>query len=135
MALEFATIARFLLRTLAVAIAMFALRFIGHQLLLGRDYVSIEPIMRGKQQMQAYMPFALISRLSVSGAMVWIYSQGRTSKPWPSEACQTRLCRPCSIGRCVMQSSKRAELPLREYTAEGVSSNLHLDSRCCGLTG
>lgn len=52
---------RLIRRTVAVAIAMFALGFIGHQLLLGRDYVSIEPIMRSKQDMQAHMPFALIS--------------------------------------------------------------------------
>jgi hypothetical protein len=50
--------------------------------LLGRDYVSIEPIMRTKQDMQAHMPFALISCLCFSGALVWIYSQTRNSRPW-----------------------------------------------------
>ena len=69
--------AKFLGRTLIVAFAMFVLGFLGHQLLLGRDYVSIEPIMRSKQDMQAHMPFALISCLCFSGALVWIYSQTR----------------------------------------------------------
>ena len=32
--------------------------------------------------MQAHMPFALISCLCFSGALVWIYSQTRNSKPW-----------------------------------------------------
>lgn len=73
---------RFLLRTLLIAIAMFALGFIGHQLLLGKAYVAIEPIMRNKAAMQSHMPFALISCLVFSAAFVWIYSQGRSSKPW-----------------------------------------------------
>jgi len=76
------TTTKFLLRTLAVAIAMFALGFVGHQLLLGHDYVAIEPIMRSKQDMQAHMPFALISCFCFSAALVWMYSQGRNSKSW-----------------------------------------------------
>ena len=72
----------FALRTVVVAIAMFALGFIGHQLLLGRDYVAIEPIMRDKADMQAHMPFAFISALCFSGAFVWIYSQGRGGRFW-----------------------------------------------------
>lgn len=76
------TTTKFLLRTFILAVAMFALGFVGHQVLLGRDYASIEPIMRSKQDMQAHMPFALISCLCFSGALVWIYSQARNSKPW-----------------------------------------------------
>jgi hypothetical protein len=76
------TTIKFLIRTLVVAVAMFAFGFVGHQLLLGRDYVSIEPIMRSKRDMQAHMPFALISCFCFSGALVWMYSQARNSKPW-----------------------------------------------------
>jgi hypothetical protein len=76
------TTTKFLLRTLIVAVAMFVLGFVGHQVLLGRDYVSIEPIMRTKQDMQAHMPFALISCLCFSGALVWMFSQTRNSRPW-----------------------------------------------------
>ena len=76
------TTTKFLLRTLAVAIAMFALGFVGHQLLLGHDYVAIEPIMRSQQDLQAHMPFALISCFCFSAALVWMYSQGRNSKSW-----------------------------------------------------
>jgi hypothetical protein len=76
------TATKLLVRILIVAVAMFALGFVGHQVLLGRDYASIEPIMRSKQDMQAHMPFALISCLCFSGALVWIYSQTRNSKPW-----------------------------------------------------
>jgi hypothetical protein len=74
---------KFALRTVVVAIVMFTLGFIGHQLLLGRDYVSIEPIMRTKPDMQAHMPFALISCFCFSAALVWIYSQTGNEKPWP----------------------------------------------------
>ena len=39
--------------------------------------------MRNKADMEAHMPFALISSLCFAGAFVWIYSQGRSdSKPW-----------------------------------------------------
>jgi hypothetical protein len=76
------TLGKFLLRILAVAVAMFVLGFIGHQLLLGRDYVLIEPIMRDKADMQAHMPFALVSCFAFSGALVWIYSQFRRDGAW-----------------------------------------------------
>ena len=73
---------RFLLRTIVMAIAWFALGYVGHQLLLGRDYVAIEPIMRTKADMRAHMMFAPLSGLMVAAAMVWIYAQGRSAKPW-----------------------------------------------------
>jgi hypothetical protein len=73
---------KFLLRMIVVAVAMFALGYIGHQLLLGRAYAAIEPIMRNKADMMAHMPFALINSLLFSGAFVWIYSQGKSTKPW-----------------------------------------------------
>ena len=76
------TTKNFLLRTLVVAVVMFVLGFIGHQLLLGRDYASIEPIMRSKQDMQARMPFALISCFCFSAALVWIYALTRNSRAW-----------------------------------------------------
>lgn len=76
------TVGKFLARTLAVAVAMFALGYIGHQLLLGRDYVAIEPIMRSKADMLAHMPFAAINSLCFSAAFVWIYSQVRGGGAW-----------------------------------------------------
>ena len=75
-------VGRFLMRSAAVAIAMFILGFVGHQLLLGHDYVSIEPIMRSKADMQAHMPFALLNCLCFSIAFVWMYSQVRRAGPW-----------------------------------------------------
>ena len=76
------TAGRFLARVLVIAVAMFILGYIGHQLLLGRDYVAIEPIMRDKADMMAHMPFAFINALCFSTAFVWLYSQGRGSRPW-----------------------------------------------------
>jgi hypothetical protein len=73
---------KFLLRAIIVAIAMFALGYVGHQLLLGRAYAAIEPIMRSKSDMMAHMPFALVNSLLFSCAFVWIYSQGKNAKPW-----------------------------------------------------
>lgn len=73
---------RFLARVLAIAVAMFILGYIGHQVLLGRDYAAIEPIMRSKAEMMAHMPFAFVNALCFSTAFVWLYSQGRSARPW-----------------------------------------------------
>src|SRR5256886_17637909 len=76
-------LAKLVVRTIVVAIVMFALGFIGHQLLLGHDYVSIVPIMRNTPDIQAHMPLALLGSLCFAAAFVWIYSQGRSNdKPW-----------------------------------------------------
>jgi hypothetical protein len=75
------TLGKLLLRTIVVAVVMFALGYVGHQLLLGRDYVAIEPLMRSKADMMGRMPFALINSLVFSAACVWLYSQGRSAKP------------------------------------------------------
>ena len=76
------TLGTFLLRTIVMAIAWFVLGYVGHQLLLGRDYVAIEPIMRTKADMQAHLMFAPLSGLILAAAIVWIYAQGRSAKPW-----------------------------------------------------
>ena len=76
------TLGKFLLRTIVLAIAWFALGYVGHQLLLGRDYVAIEPIMRPKADMQAHMMFAPLSGFIFAAAVAWIYAQGRSAKPW-----------------------------------------------------
>ena len=76
------SVGKFVWRTIVVAVAMFALGYVGHQLVPGRAYSSIVPIMRSQEDMQAHMPFALISSLCFSAAFVWIYSQGLSAKPW-----------------------------------------------------
>jgi hypothetical protein len=76
------TAGKFVMRTVVVALATFALGFVGHQLLLGRAYVAIEPIMRSKAEMQSHMPFALVSCFCFAGAFVWIYSQLSPSGSW-----------------------------------------------------
>ena len=73
---------RFLARVLTVAVAMFFLGYVGHQLLLGADYASIEPLIRNKADMMGHMPFAFVNALCFSAAFVWLYSQGRSARPW-----------------------------------------------------
>ena len=73
---------QFLWRTVVVAVVMFALGYVGHQLVLGRAYSSIVPIMRSQADMQAHMPFALISSLCFSAAFVWLYPQGPSGRGW-----------------------------------------------------
>jgi uncharacterized membrane protein len=60
------TTTKFFLRTLIVAVAMFALGFVGHQFLLGRDYTSVAPIMWSKQDMQAHMTIVLHEPVNVA---------------------------------------------------------------------
>ena len=103
------TAGRFLGRTVAVAGAMFILGFIGHQLWLGRDYVAIEPIMRNKTEMQAHMPFALVSCLAFSDAFVWIYWQGRSSRPWLGQGIRFGIA---------IWAVARVPLYLTDYTIE-----------------
>ncbi len=76
------TAGRFLGRVLVIAVGMFILGYLGHQILLGRDYAAIEPIMRNKADMIAHMPFAFVNALCFSTAFVWLYSQGRSARPW-----------------------------------------------------
>jgi hypothetical protein len=76
------TTGKFLMRVLAIAVAMFFLGFVGHQLLLGRDYVAIEPIMRSKADMVSHMPFAFVNALCFASAYVWLYSQIRRGRTW-----------------------------------------------------
>ncbi len=76
------TAGKFIVHTVVVALATFALGFVGHQLLLGQAYVAIEPIMRSKAGMQSHMPFALVSCFCFAGAFVWIYSRLSPDASW-----------------------------------------------------
>jgi hypothetical protein len=82
------TLLRFFTATLLIAVGSLILGFLGHQLLLGHDYVSIEPIMRSSADMQAHMPFAVINYVAFAAAFVWIYSHTNHVKHWFLEGLQ-----------------------------------------------
>ena len=78
----------FVLRTVVVAIAMFALGFLGHRLLLGPDYVAIEPIMRNKADMQSQHALRLHYDVLLFRGFCVDLSKGRGNCFWPGQ----RVC-------------------------------------------
>ncbi len=79
------TSGKLLLRTIVVAAVMFALGYVGHQLLLDATMPPSSPSCVAKADMMRHMPFALINCLVFSAAFVWIYSHGRSTKLWPGQ--------------------------------------------------
>jgi hypothetical protein len=73
---------KFLVRTVIVFVATFVLGFVGHGLWLSRDYRSLGPMMRSDAEAQTHLPWMLLAFFIYSAAMVWMYSQGHTGKPW-----------------------------------------------------
>lgn len=76
------TFGKFLLRTIAVFVATFLLGFLGHGTLLHRDYLSLGAMMRTEAEGQAHFPWMLLGFFIYSAAIVWMYSQGNSGKPW-----------------------------------------------------
>jgi hypothetical protein len=65
--------------------------------------------MRSKADMQEHMPFALLFSLTFAAAFVWIYSQGRSTRPWPGQGIR--------FGVAIWAIS-RAPLYLTNYTIQ-----------------
>lgn len=73
---------KFLVRTVIVFLATFLLGFLGHGLWLSRDYHSLGPMMRSDAAQQTHFLWMLLGFFIYSAAIVWMYSQGNTGKPW-----------------------------------------------------
>jgi hypothetical protein len=76
------TLGKFLVRTIAVFVATFLLGFLGHGTLLHHDYLSLGAMMRTEADGQAHFPWMLLGFFIYSAAIVWMYSQGNSGKPW-----------------------------------------------------
>jgi len=76
------TLGKFLTRTVIVFVAGSVLGFLGHGLWLHRDYLSLGPMMRPEVAQQAHFPWVLLGFFIYSLAIVWMYAQGISSKPW-----------------------------------------------------
>jgi hypothetical protein len=73
---------KFLIRTVIVFVAGCVLGFLGHGLWLHGDYLSLGPMMRPEAAQQAHFQWVLLGFFIYSVAIVWMYAQGNSSKPW-----------------------------------------------------
>ncbi len=69
------TLGKLLLRTIVVAVVMFALGYVGHQLLLAATMPPSSPACVAKADMMRHMPFALINCPVFSAAFVRIFTR------------------------------------------------------------
>lgn len=73
---------RFLLRSVIVFVVGTVMGFLGHGLWLHRDYMTLGPMMRTEAAQQAYFPWLLLGFAIYSVALVWMYAQGNSGRPW-----------------------------------------------------
>jgi hypothetical protein len=73
---------RFALAALAVFAAMNAFGFFVHGFLLFNDYSSIPDLMRAPEDANRHMMFMQLANVVSALAIVWVYAQGLSDKPW-----------------------------------------------------
>lgn len=74
---------KFWITGIACTIAMFALSFVVHGMLLHADYAQLPNLMRTEADAQSHFPFMLIAHVLMGFAFAWIYRQGITpGVPW-----------------------------------------------------
>ena len=66
----------------AVFLVGFTLNFVIHGVLLQGDYSQLPNLLRTEQDAQGYFHFMILANLLYSLALVWIYAQGVSDKPW-----------------------------------------------------
>jgi hypothetical protein len=75
-------IKKFFLAFVVVSVVGFGLSFVIHGVLLHEDYSKLPNLLRTEQDAQGYFPFMIAANLLYSLALVWIYAQGVSAKPW-----------------------------------------------------
>ena len=73
---------KFFLAFVVVFLAGFTLNFIIHGVLLQGDYSQLPNLLRTEQDSQNYFHFMILANVLYSLALVWIYAQGVSDKPW-----------------------------------------------------
>jgi hypothetical protein len=81
------TTRQFLLTWLLMFVAWMAGSFVVHGALLGADYNALVPtkMFRTPEASQPLFPLMLLAHVLLAGALVWIYSRGRSDAPWPGQ--------------------------------------------------
>ena len=73
---------KFFLAFVVVFVVGFLLSFVIHGVLLHDDYSKLPNLLRTEQDAQGYFPFMILANVLYSLALVWIYAQGVSEKPW-----------------------------------------------------
>ncbi len=75
---------KFLLAWLLLFVAWMAGSFVVHGNLLAADYAALvgSGMFRSPQQAEPMVPVMLLAHVLLAGALVWIYSRGRSDVPW-----------------------------------------------------
>jgi len=75
-------IKKFFLAFVVVFVVGFGLSFVIHGMLLQEDYSKLPNLLRTEQDAQGYFHFMILANILYSLALVWIYAQGVSDKPW-----------------------------------------------------
>ena len=73
---------KFAIAWVAVFVAWMAGSFAVHGALLHDDYAKLTALFRPEADAQQYFPLMILAHVILSGALVWIYSQGVQARPW-----------------------------------------------------
>jgi hypothetical protein len=73
---------KFFLAFVVVFVVGFAASFVIHGVLLHDDYSQLPNLLRSEQDANGYFPFMILANILYSLALVWIYAQGVSEKPW-----------------------------------------------------
>jgi hypothetical protein len=73
---------RFLISVVVIFVLSMAFGFLVHGLLLSQQYAKLPGLFRKEQDAVNYFPFMLLAHLFIAAGFVWIYLNGRESKPF-----------------------------------------------------
>lgn len=86
---------KFLLAWIAVFVLAMGTDFLIHGLALRPDYLALPNLMRPEAESQKLFHWMLLAHVLMTGAFVWTYEQGRTSRPWLPQGLRFGLAMAC----------------------------------------
>src|SRR5258708_1532592 len=73
---------KFIVAWIVLFVAWFLGSYVVHGVLLHSDYLQMSTLFRPESDAQRHFPLMILAHVSLSGALVWIYSRGVEAKPW-----------------------------------------------------
>ena len=73
---------KFIVAWTVLFVAWFLGSYVVHGVLLHSDYLQMSTLFRPESDAQRHFPLMILAHVSLSGALVWIYSRGVEAKPW-----------------------------------------------------
>lgn len=86
---------KFILAWLVVFVLAMGTDFLIHGLALHADYLALPNLMRTEADSQKYFHWMILAHVLMTGAFVWVYEQGRTSRPWLTQGLRFGLAMAC----------------------------------------